>query len=79
MNQPIRNKNHLWQTCIFVRLEEMRKLCKGPSLDAPYQIFMNLAKQIQRRRFFNVSANQKQELPFAAQFVDGSGQNVKSL
>ena len=37
-----------------------------------------MARQFQRRRFFK-STNQKQELPVAAMFVNGSGQNVQSL
>jgi hypothetical protein len=32
-----------------------------------------------RGEFFFKSANQKQELPVAAMFVNGSGQNVQSL
>jgi hypothetical protein len=38
-----------------------------------------LAKQFQRRRFKKKLANQKQELPVAAMFVNGLGQNVQSL
>jgi hypothetical protein len=37
-----------------------------------------LAKQFQRRRFLK-SANQKQELPVVAMFVNGSGRNEQSL
>jgi hypothetical protein len=33
-----------------------------------------LAKRLQRRRFLKI-ADQKQELPVAAMFVNGSGQN----
>ena len=38
-----------------------QKLYKGTSTDAPYQILMNLDKPFQRRKFSNVSADQKQE------------------
>ena len=44
---------------------KMRKLYKGPAIDAPYQILIHLAKQF-LRRFFNDSANQKQESSVAA-------------
>jgi hypothetical protein len=56
----------------------MSNLYRGPSIDASYQVSVHLAKQFQRRRFFK-SANQKQELPVAAMFVNGSGRNEQSL
>ena len=51
----------------------------GPSIDTSYQVSVHLAKRFQRRRFFYKSTNQKQELPVAAMFVNGSGQNEQSL
>ena len=57
----------------------MSNLYKGPSKDASYQVSIHLAKRFQRRRFFLKLANQKQELPMAAMFVIGSGQNEHSL
>ena len=56
----------------------MNKLYIGPSIDASYQVLVHLAKRFQRRRFLK-SANQKQELPVAAMFVNGSGRNEQSL
>ena len=56
----------------------MSNLHRGYSIDASYQVSVHLAKRFQRRRFLK-SANQKQELPVAAMFVDGSGQNEQSL
>ena len=58
--------------------DEMSNLYRGPSIDASYQVSVHLAKRFQRRRFLK-SANQKQELPVVAMFVNGSGQNVQSL
>jgi hypothetical protein len=52
---------------------------RGPSIDASYQVSVHLAKRFQRRIFKKKSANQKQELPVVAMFVNGSGQNVQSL
>jgi hypothetical protein len=46
--------------------------------DASYQVSVYLAKRFQRRRL-KKSANQKQELPVAAMFVNGSGRNEQSL
>jgi hypothetical protein len=56
----------------------MSNLYREPSIDASYQVSVHLAKRFQRRRFLK-SANQKQEMPVAAMFVNGSGQNVQSL
>jgi hypothetical protein len=53
----------------------LRKLNTEPSIGASHQISVHLAKQFQRRR----STNQKQELPMAAIFVNGSGRNEQSL
>ena len=74
-NQPIRNKNGLWQLCLLTDRDEMSNLYRGPAIDASYQVSVHLAKRFQRRRFFFKSANQiqKQELPMTAMFVDRSG------
>jgi hypothetical protein len=53
----------------------MRKLNRGPSIDASYHVSVHLATQFQRRRFFSKLTNQKQELPMAAMIVIVSGQN----
>ena len=46
-NQPIRNKNCLWQPCLLTDRDEMSNLNRGPSIDASYQI---LSEGFQRRR-----------------------------
>ena len=51
-NQPIRNKNCLWQPCLLTDRDEMRNIYRGPTIDASYQVVVYLAKQFQRRRFF---------------------------
>jgi hypothetical protein len=56
----------------------MSNLYRGPSIDASYQVSVHLVKRFQRSRFKKL-ANQKQELPVAAMFVNGSEQNVQSL
>jgi hypothetical protein len=50
----------------------MSNLYREPSIDASYQVSVYLAKQFQRR-FKKKLAYQKQELPVAAMFVNGSG------
>jgi hypothetical protein len=49
-NQPIRNKNGLWQPCLLTDRDEMSSLYRGPPIDASYQVSVYLA--FQRRRFF---------------------------
>ena len=49
--QPIRNKNCLWQPCLLMDQEKMRK---GPPIDATYQASVHLAKRFQRRRFLEI-------------------------
>ena len=58
---------------------KMCTLQRGPSIDASYQVSVHLAEGFQKRRFFKKSANQKQEFPVAAMFVNGQGRNEQSL
>jgi uncharacterized membrane protein len=51
----------------------LRKLNTEPSIGASHQISVHLAKHFQKK------TNQKQELPMAAMFVNGSGQNEQSI
>jgi hypothetical protein len=57
----------------------MKKFYRGSYIDASCQIWLHLAKQFQRRRFFLTLANQKQELPLVAIFVGGLGRNEETL
>ena len=49
-NQPIRNKNCLWRTCLLMDRDEMSNLYRGPAIDASYQVLLHLAEGFQRRR-----------------------------
>ena len=69
-NQPIRNKNGLWQPYLLTDRNELSNLYRGPAIVASYQVSVHLAKWFRRR--FEKSANQKQELPVAAMFVNRS-------
>jgi hypothetical protein len=42
-NQPIRNKNCLWQPCLLTDQDEMNKVCRGNAIDASYQVSLHLA------------------------------------
>ena len=57
----------------------MSNFYRGSSKDASYQVSIHLAKRFQKRRYFQKLTNQKQELPVAAMFVNGSGRNEQSL
>jgi hypothetical protein len=77
-NQPIRNKSHLWRSCLLTDQDKIGIIYRWTSIDASYQVSVHLAKRFQRRRFIK-SANQKQELPVVAMFVNGSEQIVLSI
>ena len=64
---------------MFVNGSELNEqLYRGPAIDTSYQVLVHLAQRFQRRRFKKKLANQKQELPVAAMFVNGSGRNEQS-
>jgi hypothetical protein len=48
-NQPIRNKNGLWQPYLLTDWNELSNLYRGPSIDASYQVSVHLAKWFRRR------------------------------
>jgi hypothetical protein len=50
-NQPTRNKDCLWQPCLLTYRDEIGNLYREPSIDASYQVLVQLAKQFQGRRF----------------------------
>jgi hypothetical protein len=49
-NQPIRNKNCLWQPCLLMDRDEMSNHNRRLSIDASYQVSVHLTKRFQRRR-----------------------------
>jgi hypothetical protein len=57
-NQPIRKKNGLWRPCLLTDRDEMSNLYREPSIDAPYQVSVHLAKQFQRRRFLKIGQSE---------------------
>jgi hypothetical protein len=58
--------------------DDIINLNRGPSIDASYPVSFHFAKQFQRR-ILKKYANQKQELPVVAMFVNGSGHNEQPL
>jgi hypothetical protein len=57
-NQPIKNKNGLWWPCLLTDRDEMSNLYRGPSIDASYQVSVQLAKRFQRRRFKKIEQSE---------------------
>ena len=57
-NQPIRNKNRLWRSCLLTDRDGMSNLYRGPSIDASYQVSDHLAKRFQRRRFLEINQSE---------------------
>jgi hypothetical protein len=49
-NQPIRNKNCLWWPCLLMDRDKMSNVYRGPSIDAPYQVSVQLVEGFRRRR-----------------------------
>jgi hypothetical protein len=68
----------MWWPCLLTDRDEMSNLYRAPSIDASYQVSVHLTKWFQRRSL-KKSANQKQELPMAAMFVNGSERNGQFL
>jgi hypothetical protein len=50
----------------------LRKLNTEPSIGAPHQVSVHLAKQFQRRRYLEINQPEK-KLPMAVMFVNRSG------
>ena len=60
--------------------DEMKKFCKGPPIDASCKVCMvQFGHVVSEEKIFEISADQKQELPIAAMFVVLSGQNEETL
>ena len=46
-NRPTRNKNCIWQPCLYTNRDETTNLYREPSIDASYQVSIQLSKQFQ--------------------------------
>ena len=76
-NQPIRNKNRLWQPYLLIDRDEMSNLYRGPPQMHPTKFRFILPSSF-RGEDLKKQANQKQELPVAAMFVNGSERHKQS-
>jgi hypothetical protein len=57
-NQPIRNKNCLWWPYLLTDQDEMGNIYTGPSIDASYQVSVQLVKQFQGRRYLEIDQSE---------------------
>jgi hypothetical protein len=57
-NQPTRNKNCLWQPSLLTDRDEISNLYRGPSMDASYQVSVQLTRQFQGRRFLEIDQSE---------------------
>ena len=73
-----RGEDRPWRPCLLMDRNKMSTLYRGPHIDTSYKVSVLLAKRLQKRIIFK-SANQKQESPVAAMFVNVSGRNEQSL
>jgi hypothetical protein len=55
INQPETRINCLWQPCLLTDRDEISNLYRGPSIDASYQVSVQLAKQFQGRRSLEIN------------------------
>ena len=57
-NWPIRIKNCLWWPSLLTNRTEISNLYRGISIDASYQVSIQLAKPFQRRRFLEIDQSE---------------------
>jgi hypothetical protein len=57
-NEPIRNKNCLWQPCLLTDRDEMSNLYRGHSIDASYQVSVHLAKRFRMRKLKKIGQSE---------------------
>ena len=70
-NQPIRNKNCLWQPYLLMDRDEMSNLYRRPPILCILPNFGSFGQAVSEEKlFFQKSTNQKQESPLVAMFVN---------
>jgi hypothetical protein len=57
-NRPIRNMNCLWRPCFLTDRDQMSKLYRVPSINASYQVSVQLVKRFQRSRFLEMDQSE---------------------
>jgi hypothetical protein len=57
-NPPIRNKSCLLRPCLLTDQDKTTNIYRGPSIDASYQVSVQLAMQFQGRRFLEIDQSE---------------------
>jgi hypothetical protein len=57
-NQPTRNKNCLWQPCLLTDRDEISNLYRGPSIDASYQVSVQLLSSFREENFLEIDQSE---------------------
>ena len=57
-NRPNKNCQYMWWPCLLTDQDEMSILYKRPSIDASYQVSVQLAKQFPGRRFLEIDQSE---------------------
>ena len=78
-NRPTRNKNCLWRPYLLMDREEMSNFIEDRPQMLSTKFRFIWPSGFRGEDFFQKSTNQKQELPVAVMFVNGSGRNGQSL
>ena len=78
-NRPIRNKNCLWQPYLLMDQNEMSNFIEVTSHNCILPSFGSFGKAVSEDKIFQKSTSQKQELPVATMFVNGSELNQQYL
>ena len=61
---PIRKRKCQWRPFCMMEQDDLCKLCKGPSIDAPYKKSVHLAYRFQRKRSFKFWPIRKRKYPW---------------
>jgi hypothetical protein len=71
----------IFSSGLLTDLDEISSLYRGPSIDASYQVLVQLAKQFQGRKFLEIHQSERRIACEAvmAMFVNGSGRNEHPL
>ena len=56
INQP--ETSYLWQPCLLTDRDDISSLHRGPSIDASYQISVQLVTKFQGRRFLEIDQSE---------------------
>jgi hypothetical protein len=53
---PTKFQSHV--SCLLTDRDEMSKFCRGPSIEASYQVSVHLATWIQRRKYLEIDQSE---------------------